>query len=86
MATTTFSGPIKTGTIRDTTGTTVGTNVSNVGSVVMASSQPLTSKLLVQQEELWILKPRMWEPLIWKCSLILMQTLEMVLLEQQPLL
>jgi len=38
MATTTFSGPIKTGTIRDTTGTTVGTNVSNVGSVVMAQS------------------------------------------------
>ena len=38
MATTTFSGPIKTGTIRDTTGTTVGTNVANVGSVVMAQS------------------------------------------------
>ena len=38
MATTTFSGPIKTGTIRDTTGTTVGTNVGNVGSVVMAQS------------------------------------------------
>jgi len=38
MATTTFSGPIKTGTIRDTTGTTIGTNVSNVGSVVMAQS------------------------------------------------
>lgn len=38
MAITTFSGPIKTGTIRDTTGTTVGTNVSNVGSVVMAQS------------------------------------------------
>jgi len=38
MATTTFSGPIKTGTIKDTTGTTVGTNVANVGSVVMAQS------------------------------------------------
>tara|TARA_Y100001951_G_scaffold64409_1_gene51593 strand:+ start:462 stop:917 length:456 start_codon:yes stop_codon:yes gene_type:complete len=38
MATTTFSGPIKAGTIRDTTGTTVGTNVVNVGSVVMAQS------------------------------------------------
>ncbi len=38
MATTTFSGPIKTGTIRDTTGTTVGTNVANVDSVVMAQS------------------------------------------------
>jgi|TARA_X000001036_G_scaffold437968_1_gene484594 hypothetical protein len=38
MATTTFSGPIKTGTIRNTTGTTVGTDVANVGSVVMAQS------------------------------------------------
>ncbi len=38
MATTTFSGPIKAGSIRDTTGTTVGTNVINVGSVVMAQS------------------------------------------------
>lgn len=38
MATTTFSGPIKTGTIRDTTGTTVGTDVANVGFVVMAQS------------------------------------------------
>jgi len=38
MATTTFSGPIKTGTIKDTTGTIVGTNVANVGSVVMAQS------------------------------------------------
>ena len=38
MANTTFSGPIKAGTIKDTTGTTVGTNVTNVGSVVMAQS------------------------------------------------
>ena len=38
MATTTFSGPIKAGTIRNTTGTTVGTDVVNVGSVVMAQS------------------------------------------------
>ena len=38
MATTTFSGPIKTGTIRDTPGTTIGTTVSTVGSVVMAQS------------------------------------------------
>ena len=38
MATTTFSGPIKAGTIRDTTGTTVGTDVANVGFVVMAQS------------------------------------------------
>ena len=30
MATTTFSGPIKAGTIRNTTGTTLGTDVANV--------------------------------------------------------
>ena len=39
MANTTFSGPIKAGNIFNTTGTTVGTNVSNVGSVVMAQSK-----------------------------------------------
>ena len=38
MGKTTFSGPIKAGTINDTTGTTVGTNVTNVGSVVMAQT------------------------------------------------
>ena len=38
MATTTFSGPIKAGTIRNTTGTTLGTDVANVVSVVMSQS------------------------------------------------
>ena len=38
MGKTTFSGPIKAGTINDTTGTTIGTNVTNVGSVVMSQS------------------------------------------------
>jgi len=38
MATTTFSGPIKAGTISNTTGTTVGTNIANVGQVVMSQS------------------------------------------------
>jgi hypothetical protein len=38
MATTTFSGPIKAGTIRNTTGTTIGTNVANTGQVVMTQS------------------------------------------------
>ena len=38
MGTTTFSGPIKAGTIRDTTGTTVGTNIANVGQVLMAQT------------------------------------------------
>lgn len=38
MGTTTFTGPIKAGNIVNTSGTTVGTNVSNVGYVVMAQS------------------------------------------------
>jgi len=42
MGKTTFSGPIRAGDIRDTTGTTVGTNVANVGSVVMAQHYPIT--------------------------------------------
>ena len=39
MANTTFSGPIKAGNIFNTTGTTVGTDVSNVGFVLMAQSK-----------------------------------------------
>jgi len=38
MSSTTFSGPIKAGTIKDTVGTTVGTNVANTGFVTMAQS------------------------------------------------
>ncbi|MDB4396440.1 hypothetical protein N9003_01185 [bacterium] len=38
MSTTTFSGPIKAGTISNTTGTTVGDNVKNTGQVVMSQS------------------------------------------------
>ena len=38
MATTTFSGPIKAGTISKTTGTTVGTDVKNTGQVLMSQS------------------------------------------------
>ena len=38
MGTTTFSGPIKAGTIANTTGTTVGDNVKNVGFVKMAQT------------------------------------------------
>jgi len=38
MGTTTFSGPIKAGNIYNTTGTTVGTNVRNVGYALMAQS------------------------------------------------
>jgi hypothetical protein len=42
MATTTFSGPIKAGTIKDTTGTTLGSDVKNVGFTVMAQSAAIT--------------------------------------------
>ena len=42
MATTTFSGPIKAGTIRNTTGTTVGTDMKNVGFTLMAQSAAIT--------------------------------------------
>jgi len=38
MATTTFSGPIKAGTISNTTGTTLGDDVRNTGQVVMTQS------------------------------------------------
>jgi hypothetical protein len=38
MGTTTFSGPIKAGTISQTTGTTVGTDMKNVGQVLMAQT------------------------------------------------
>ena len=41
MAQTTFSGPIKAGNIFNTTGTTVGTNVANVGYVVMSQSDTI---------------------------------------------
>tara|TARA_R110000851_G_scaffold77210_3_gene169721 strand:+ start:106 stop:582 length:477 start_codon:yes stop_codon:yes gene_type:complete len=38
MGITTFSGPIKAGTIKSTTGTTLGTDVKNTGQVVMAQT------------------------------------------------
>jgi len=39
MGRSTFSGPIKAGTIYNTTGTTVGDDVKNVGFVIMAQKQ-----------------------------------------------
>lgn len=42
MGQTTFSGPIRAGNIFNTTGTTVGTNVANVGQAVMAQSANIT--------------------------------------------
>ena len=41
MATTTFSGPIKAVTIRNTTGTTLGTDIKNTGQVVMSQTVAL---------------------------------------------
>ena len=41
MGTTTFSGPVKAGTIRETTGTTVGTDMKNIGQVVMAQTHAI---------------------------------------------
>tara|TARA_R110000751_G_scaffold276535_1_gene377414 strand:+ start:26 stop:490 length:465 start_codon:yes stop_codon:yes gene_type:complete len=38
MATTTFSGPIKAGTIKNTTGTTAGTDIKNTGQVLMSQT------------------------------------------------
>lgn len=46
MANSTFSGPIRAGTIRETTGTTLGENVTNVGQVVMAQSYRFTQAAL----------------------------------------
>lgn len=42
MGTTTFTGPIKAGDILNTTGTTPGTDMSNVGFAVMAQSAAVT--------------------------------------------
>lgn len=38
MGTTTFSGPIKAGPIKETTGTTLGSNIKNTGNVVMSQT------------------------------------------------
>jgi hypothetical protein len=42
MGKTTFTGPIRAGNILNTSGTTLGQDVKNVGSVVMAQSFPIT--------------------------------------------
>ena len=41
MAITTFSGPIKAGTIKNTSGTTLGTDIKNTGQVVMAQTSSI---------------------------------------------
>ena len=45
MGKTTFTGPIRAGNILNTSGTTLGQNVKNVGSVVMAQTYPITQAL-----------------------------------------
>lgn len=42
MATTTFTGPIRSGSIPDTSGTTLGSNVKNVGYAVLSQTQYIT--------------------------------------------
>ena len=42
MANTTFSGPILAGGIKNTTGTTVGTNMKNTGHVLMSQTEKIT--------------------------------------------
>jgi hypothetical protein len=42
MGKTTFTGPIRAGNILNTSGTTLGQNVKNVGSVVMVQTYPIT--------------------------------------------
>ena len=42
MGKTTFTGPIRSGDILNTSGTTIGKDVKNVGSVVMAQVYPIT--------------------------------------------
>jgi hypothetical protein len=45
MGKTTFTGPVRSGDILNTSGTTIGSNVKNVGSVVMAQTYPITQAL-----------------------------------------
>ena len=42
MGTTTFTGPIKAGNIPNTSGDTLGSDVKNVGDVVLAQTAPIT--------------------------------------------
>lgn len=45
MGKTTFTGPIRAGDILQTSGTTLGQDVKNVGSVVMVQTYPITQAL-----------------------------------------
>jgi len=69
MANTTFSGPLRAGTIRDTTGTTLGTNVANVGQVVMAQSAAITqasaTTTIVIPANSQIVEINVWVATVW---------------------
>lgn len=69
MANTTFSGPIRAGTIRETTGSTLGTNVTNVGQVVMAQSSAVTqasgATSIVVPADSQIVEITMWVTTVW---------------------
>ena len=47
MGTTTFSGPIKAGTIKHTTGSTLGTDMANVGQVVMSQTFAAVTDVII---------------------------------------
>lgn len=45
MGKTTFTGPVRSGNILNTSGTTIDQNVKNVGAVVMVQTYPITQAL-----------------------------------------
>ena len=45
MGKTTFTGPVRAGNVLNTSGTTIDSNVKNVGSVVMVQTVPITQAL-----------------------------------------
>lgn len=57
MGTTTFTGPIKAGNILNTTGTTPGSDIANVGSAVMAQSAAITQDATVTAASTTIVIP-----------------------------
>lgn len=69
MANTTFSGPIRAGNIYNTTGTTLGTDVANIGQVVMAQSSPITqasaATTIVIPANSQIVEINVWVSAVW---------------------
>lgn len=54
MGTTTFTGPVKAGNILNTSGSTVGTDVANVGYAVMAQTASITQSATAAQTAITI--------------------------------